>query len=35
MSEKMPVVTLPGGDTMPAYGHGTWHMGENLRYADE
>ena len=35
MSEKMPFVTLPGGDKMPAYGHGTWHMGENRRYADE
>jgi diketogulonate reductase-like aldo/keto reductase len=35
MSDKMPFVTLPGGDTMPAYGHGTWHMGENRRHADE
>jgi diketogulonate reductase-like aldo/keto reductase len=35
MIDKMPFVTLPGGDTMPAYGHGTWHMGENRRYADE
>jgi diketogulonate reductase-like aldo/keto reductase len=33
---KMPHVTLPDGDTMPAYGQGTWHMGENRgRFADE
>jgi len=35
MIDNMPFVTLPGGDTMPAYGHGTWHMGENRRHADE
>jgi diketogulonate reductase-like aldo/keto reductase len=35
MNETMPFVTLPGGDTMPAYGHGTWHMGENRRHAGE
>jgi len=33
---KMPHVTLPDGDTMPAYGQGTWHMGESRgRFADE
>jgi diketogulonate reductase-like aldo/keto reductase len=31
----MSDVTLPGGDKMPAYGQGTWHMGENRRHADE
>jgi diketogulonate reductase-like aldo/keto reductase len=35
MSDNMPFVTLPDGDKMPAYGHGTWHMGENRRHADE
>jgi len=28
-------VTLPGGEKIPAYGQGTWHMGENNRYAEE
>ena len=28
-------VTLPGGEKIPAYGQGTWHMGENDRYAEE
>ena len=33
---KMPQITLPGGDTVPAYGQGTWHMGESrIRFADE
>jgi len=27
----MPSVTLPNGETMPAYGQGTWHMGEDRR----
>ena len=32
----IPQVTLPNGETMPAYGQGTWHMGENrLHFADE
>ena len=26
-------MTLPNGDTMPAYGQGTWHMGEDRRRA--
>jgi len=35
MSDAQPRVTLPGGEKVPAYGQGTWHMGENRRYADE
>jgi diketogulonate reductase-like aldo/keto reductase len=32
----MPQITLPDGESVPAYGQGTWHMGENRgRYADE
>ena len=33
MSETLPSVTLPNGETMPAYGQGTWHMGEDRRHA--
>ena len=34
--KDMPHITLPGGDKMPAYGQGTWHMGESRsRFADE
>jgi diketogulonate reductase-like aldo/keto reductase len=33
---NMPQITLPDGETMPAYGQGTWHMGESrARYAGE
>src|SRR6202035_706830 len=33
---EMPQITLPDGETIPAYGQGTWHMGENRgRYAEE
>jgi diketogulonate reductase-like aldo/keto reductase len=35
MSESLPTVTLPGGATVPAFGIGTWHMGENRRRAAE
>jgi diketogulonate reductase-like aldo/keto reductase len=35
MTAPIPSVTLPGGDKMPAYGQGTWHMGENRRHAAE
>jgi diketogulonate reductase-like aldo/keto reductase len=35
MTASIPSVTLPGGDKMPAYGQGTWHMGENARHAAE
>ncbi|HWD58954.1 MAG TPA: aldo/keto reductase [Stellaceae bacterium] len=32
----MPQITLPDGETVPAYGQGTWHMGESRgRFADE
>src|SRR3954466_10630041 len=29
----LPTVTLPGGETVPAFGLGTWHMGEDRRRA--
>src|SRR5215213_3674886 len=29
----LPSVTLPGGESVPAYGLGTWHMGEDRRRA--
>ncbi len=33
---NMPHITLPGGEKVPAYGQGTWHMGESRnRFADE
>jgi diketogulonate reductase-like aldo/keto reductase len=35
MSEALPQVTLPGGETVPALGQGTWHMGENARVAKD
>ena len=32
----MPQITLPNGESVPAYGQGTWHMGESRgRHADE
>jgi diketogulonate reductase-like aldo/keto reductase len=32
----MPQITLPDGEKVPAYGQGTWHMGETrTRFADE
>jgi diketogulonate reductase-like aldo/keto reductase len=32
----MPQITLPDGASAPAYGQGTWHMGESrTRFADE
>jgi diketogulonate reductase-like aldo/keto reductase len=32
----MPHITLPDGESVPAYGQGTWHMGESRgRSADE
>ena len=33
MKGTMPSVTLPNGATMPAFGQGTWHMGEDRRRA--
>jgi diketogulonate reductase-like aldo/keto reductase len=33
---NMPQITLPNGERVPAYGQGTWHMGETrMRFADE
>jgi diketogulonate reductase-like aldo/keto reductase len=33
---EMPQITLPDGELMPAYGQGTWHMGESRsRHAEE
>jgi len=29
MSDTLPRVTLPNGESVPAYGQGTWHMGED------
>jgi diketogulonate reductase-like aldo/keto reductase len=33
MSETLPRVTLPDGESVPALGLGTWHMGEDPRRA--
>ena len=33
MTETQPSVTLPNGEAMPAFGQGTWHMGEDRRRA--
>ena len=33
MSDTMPSVTLPSGERVPAFGQGTWHMGESPRRA--
>jgi diketogulonate reductase-like aldo/keto reductase len=35
MTADLPMVTLPGGERVPALGQGTWHMGENRRRAAE
>lgn len=32
---NFPTVTLPDGETVPAFGQGTWHMGEAGGYAAE
>jgi len=33
---NIPRITLPDGDSVPAYGQGTWHMGESRTgFADE
>ncbi len=34
MTDPQPTVTLPDGETVPAYGQGTWHMGEHRRRAE-
>ena len=31
MTQELPMVTLPGGERVPALGQGTWHMGETRR----
>jgi diketogulonate reductase-like aldo/keto reductase len=33
MSDDLPSVTLPDGETVPALGLGTWHMGDDRRRA--
>jgi diketogulonate reductase-like aldo/keto reductase len=33
MTQSLPTVTLPSGETVPAFGLGTWHMGEDRRRA--
>jgi diketogulonate reductase-like aldo/keto reductase len=33
MTETQPSVTLPNGEAVPAFGQGTWHMGEDRRRA--
>src|SRR5215470_1229427 len=35
MTAELPMVTLPGGERVPALGQGTWHMGEDRRHASE
>jgi diketogulonate reductase-like aldo/keto reductase len=35
MTEILPQVTLPSGERVPAFGQGTWHMGEDRRRAAE
>jgi diketogulonate reductase-like aldo/keto reductase len=35
MTESQPEVTLPDGERVPAFGQGTWHMGEDRRRAAE
>ena len=35
MTETLPQVTLPDGEQVPAFGQGTWHMGEDRRHAAE
>jgi diketogulonate reductase-like aldo/keto reductase len=35
MADGLPQVTLPSGEKVPAFGQGTWHMGEDRRRAKE
>lgn len=35
MTDSLPQVTLPNGEQVPAFGQGTWHMGEDRRRAAE
>jgi diketogulonate reductase-like aldo/keto reductase len=33
MTDNMPYVIFPDGESVPAFGQGTWHMGEDRRLA--
>ena len=35
MTDGLPQVTLPSGERVPAFGQGTWHMGEDRRRTAE
>src|SRR5215468_7787245 len=35
MTADLPMVTLPGGERVPALGQGTWHMGETRRIMEQ
>jgi len=35
MTDSLPQVTLPNGERVPAFGQGTWHMGDDRRRAAE
>ena len=35
MTDSLPQVTLPNGESVPAFGQGTWHMGEDRRRASD
>ena len=35
MTDSLPQVSLPNGEQVPAFGQGTWHMGEDGRRAAE
>src|SRR5258705_13747309 len=35
MTDSLPRVTLPDGERVPAFGQGTWHMGDDRRRAAE
>ena len=35
MNEGLPQVTFPNGERVPAFGQGTWHMGEDRRRAGD
>jgi diketogulonate reductase-like aldo/keto reductase len=35
MTDILPQLTLPKGERVPAFGQGTWHMGEDRRRAGE
>ena len=35
MSQSQPQITLPNGEIVPAFGQGTWHMGEDRRRAGD